>query len=72
MKGSWPTGLAAGKGPSRYGRNAAHWQRLDEGCSLAQLMARPDYVLPGLPLLFVLAAGSSYRDRFLEEELLRG
>ncbi len=68
--GRWPDKVSS-TGPKRYGKDAAHWVRADESCSLQQTLKAPGHVIPGLPLLWVVARGTIYRDRFLSEELTR-
>jgi hypothetical protein len=67
MYGGWPD--AQEDEPRRYGAGAAHWERVAESSTLADLLALPDLVIPGIPVLFVLAKGTSFRERFLEGEL---
>lgn len=67
MYGGWPD--AQEDEPRRYGAGAAHWERVAESITLADLLALPDLVIPGIPVLFVLAKGTSFRERFLEGEL---
>ncbi len=54
---------------SRYGEKAARWQAADPSLTLGQLLSKPDYVIPGLPLLFAVAKGTEYRTRFLSQQL---
>jgi hypothetical protein len=35
----------------------------DENYTLAELLKRPDYVMPGVPLLFIVAKGGSFHKR---------
>lgn len=65
--GSWPEKEEAG--PQRYGPRAAGWVRVREAWTLGQALAREDHVIPGIPVFFVLAAGSDFRERFLEGDL---
>lgn len=62
--GGWPADVTD-EGPSAYGRKAARWRRLREDITLAQLLAKKDYVVPGVPVVFVVARGTAYYDRFL-------
>lgn len=59
----------AEEGPRRYGPNTAGWVRVQEGWSLADVLARPDHIIPGVPAFFVLAKGTDFRQRFLEGDL---
>jgi hypothetical protein len=51
----------------RYGDKAAKWQLVDENLTLIDLMKKQDYVVPGVPLLFIVAKGTEYRERFLSQ-----
>ncbi|KAL6747191.1 hypothetical protein V8C86DRAFT_2916866 [Haematococcus lacustris] len=64
--GSWPEDAEA-SGPNRYGANASKWVVCRESWTVRELLSRPDHVVPGVPLLFALAKGSAYRQRFLEK-----
>jgi hypothetical protein len=61
----WPPGVEAAP-PARYGPRAARWVRVDEGEALGGVLGRGDCVVPGVPVFFVLAAGTAFRERFLE------
>ncbi|GFH20093.1 structural maintenance of chromosomes protein, partial [Haematococcus lacustris] len=50
-----------------YGANASKWVVCRESWTVRELLSRPDHVVPGVPLLFALAKGSAYRQRFLEK-----
>lgn len=57
--------------PQRYGKNAARWVRADEHLSLREVLSRPDHVIPGIPVFFLVARGTVFRERFLTEEMKR-
>ena len=66
MAGKWPEGVDRdAEGPKRYGPEAARWCRVDERQSLKDALLEPGHVVPGLPLFWVVAKGTEYRDRFL-------
>ena len=66
LHGGWPDGVRATP-PERYGPRAASWVRVeDEGQPLGALLARPDMVVPGVPVFFVLSRGTAFRERWLE------
>ena len=67
LHGGWPAG-AAHTAPQRYGPHAARWVRAREQATLAELLAAPDFVVPGVPVFFVVAAETVYRDRFLASD----
>ena len=64
LHGGWPE-TGEEEGPQRYGSKAADWQRVREQQTLGSLLSRADYVVPGVPLLFVTAKGTDFRERFL-------
>ncbi len=67
LHGGWPAG-ASDAGPQRYGARAARWVRVDPAATLGAVLAAPDHVVPGVPVFFVVAAGTAFRDRFLAAE----
>lgn len=67
LHGGWPAG-AAHTAPQRYGPHAARWVRAREQATLAELLAAPDCVVPGVPVFFVVAQGTIYRDQFLASD----
>lgn len=67
LHGGWPE--ARDEGPKRYGPDAAGWVRVREGWALADALGRPDHVVPGIPVFFVLAKGTDFRERFLSEDM---
>lgn len=71
MNGQWPEWTKEEAAPSRYGQNASHWMAVQEDCSLQQVLLQPDHIVPGVPLFWVLAKGTAYKERFLAEELKR-
>jgi hypothetical protein len=42
--------------------------RVDPAATLGAVLAAPDHVVPGVPVFFVVAAGTAFRDRFLAAE----
>lgn len=73
LAGSWPEVNKPGEkgGPQRYGQQASHWVCVEQEQSLREVLLQPDHIVPGLPLFWVVAAGTDYRTRFLAEELQR-
>eukprot|EP00798_Chlamydomonas_sp_ICE-L_P019966 gene19966-26676_t len=65
MQGRWPEDFTD-SGPTRFGEKASKWKRVEEALTLGEVMQRPDYVCPGLPVFFVVAADTVYRKRFLD------
>lgn len=53
--------------PSRYGKRAAKWIKVDESAQLQDIWRRPDHVIPGLPAFFLVAKGTDFREHFLAE-----
>ncbi|PNW80046.1 hypothetical protein CHLRE_08g375650v5 [Chlamydomonas reinhardtii] len=67
MQGRWPTGLdAAAGGPEKYGSRAARMRRINPKHTLRQVLAQEDHVVAGVPLFFVVAKGTPFREAFLE------
>ena len=54
--------------PSRYGEKAARWIEVDANHLLQDILQRGDYVIPGIPALFVVARETDFRERFLSQE----
>ncbi|KAL6779418.1 CNS1 [Auxenochlorella protothecoides x Auxenochlorella symbiontica] len=67
LYGGWPE--VRDEGPSRYGPNAATWQRVEEGWTLEQALARADHVVPGIPVFFILSSSTPYKARFLSGDI---
>ena len=61
----WPSGFQD-KGPQRYGENASRPIRIKGHLMLREVLQRKDYIVPGLPVFFILAKGTAFRDKFLE------
>jgi len=59
LHGGWPAG-ASDAGPQRYGARAARWVRVDPAATLGAVLAAPDHVVPGVPVFFVVAAGTAF------------
>ncbi|KAK9813825.1 hypothetical protein WJX73_000343 [Symbiochloris irregularis] len=68
LHGGWPEGIQE-EGPKRYGPKAAHWIAIDDACSLKDILDRKDYVVPGVPVFFVVARDSEFQTRFLKDDL---
>ena len=56
-------------GPKRFGTEAAEWVRVDETDALGEVLQRPDYVIPGIPVFFVVAKDTEFRRRFLANDV---
>lgn len=68
MAGRWPEGLdREAEGPRRYGKDVARWAKADEKKSLGEVLLAPDHIVAGVPLFWVVARGTEYRERFLAE-----
>ena len=67
LHGGWPE--VEEQGPARYGAKAAGWVRVNEKWTLADALGRPDHVVPGIPVFFVLAKGSPFRQQFLDNDV---
>ena len=68
LHSGWPKDAAQEAGPSRYGPRAARWVPVKEHAALHEVLRSPDYVIPGVPVFFVVAAGTAFRERFLADE----
>lgn len=63
LHGGWPQVLE--EGPARYGDKAAKWVRVKEDWTLGEALSKADHVVPGVPVFFVLAADTPFRESFL-------
>ncbi|KAA6430080.1 MAG: hypothetical protein FRX49_00511 [Trebouxia sp. A1-2] len=68
LYGGWPQDLQDAA-PQRYGPKASKWCQVSENLLLGEVLAKPDYVIPGIPVFFVVSKGSNYRERFLSDEI---
>ena len=68
LYGSWPE-TASHREPQRYGPKAARWVKVPDAELLGEVLSRPDYVVPGVPVFFVVATGTHFRERFLSDEV---
>jgi hypothetical protein len=48
----------------RYGTKASRMVRIREDLTFAELLRHPGHVMPGVPVLFVLARDSPFASRF--------
>ena len=69
LYGGWPQEPQTDEGPQRYGKDRSGWVRLKQSSTLAEALQRRDYVVPGVPVFFVVAKGTAYRERFLLEQI---
>lgn len=70
LHGDWPE-LSEDVVLKRHGQGSSHWVTVDENMTLKEILLQPNHIVPGVPLFWVLAQGTTYRDRFLSEELKR-
>ena len=68
LHSGWPKDAPPEEGPSRYGSRAARWVPVRQQATLREVLQRPDYIIPGVPVFFVVAKGTPFRDRFLADE----
>ena len=68
LHSGWPSGHDE-EGPQKYGSKASKPIRVKETSTLAEILQKEDYIIPGVPVFFVLAKGTLFRDRFLESVL---
>lgn len=55
----------------RLGATYVHDLCMLQGQTLAEILSRPDYVVHGIPVFFVVAKGSRFAERFLSEDAYR-
>ncbi|KAK9806833.1 hypothetical protein WJX72_004164 [[Myrmecia] bisecta] len=68
LHGRWPEGVSE-QGPARYGSAAAQWVSVsDQAARLSDVLRKPDYVVPGIPVFFLVAEGTAFRERFVTGE----
>lgn len=65
LHGGWPEGAQHSE-VLRYGPNAVRPVLVDPEKTLGEVLKEDGHVVPGVPVFFVLARGSEYRERFLE------
>lgn len=68
LYGGWPQDLKDAA-PQRYGPKASKWCIVKQASLLGEILSKPDYVIPGIPVFFVVSRGSEYRKRFLSDEV---
>lgn len=68
LYGGWPQDLKD-VAPQRYGPHASKWRKVDESKLLGELLSQPDYVIPGIPVFFIVSKRTDYRERFLSDEI---
>jgi tetratricopeptide (TPR) repeat protein len=62
--GGWPS--VSSEGPDRL---EAKWVKVNPKHTLGQVLSRSDYVVPGIPVFFVLTPNTPGRETFLKGEL---
>eukprot|EP01025_Chloroclados_australasicus_P045246 TRINITY_DN4939_c0_g2_i1.p1 TRINITY_DN4939_c0_g2~~TRINITY_DN4939_c0_g2_i1.p1 ORF type:complete len:393 (-),score=32.44 TRINITY_DN4939_c0_g2_i1:375-1553(-) len=67
LQGQWPKSFQD-SGPQRYGTNSSTWKLVNQNFKLINILQQSDYVIPGLPVFFVVAKNTAYRDRFLQTD----
>lgn len=65
LQGSWPGGREWDP-VRRYGPQAVRPVLVDPRKPLGDVLREEGHVIPGIPVFFVLARGTEYRDKFLE------
>jgi tetratricopeptide (TPR) repeat protein len=65
--GGWPS--VVDEGPERYGSQGATWVRVNEKHSLGEVISREDHVIPGVPVFFILAKTTPFRESFLAGDI---
>ena len=68
LHGGWPErGRQAA--PQRYGAKAARWISVAEDEPLGAVLGHEEYIIPGLPVFFIVPAKSHIEKQLLENEL---
>lgn len=68
LHSGWPKREDEEAMPSPYGKQAAKWVRIAEERSLQTILRQPGHVIPGVPVFFIVASGSNFRDALLSED----
>ncbi|KAK9861558.1 hypothetical protein WJX84_002300 [Apatococcus fuscideae] len=68
LYGGWPE---SGKqeAPQRYGPKAAQWVAVAQDEPLGAVLSSEDYIIPGLPVFFIVPADSHVEKQLLSNEL---
>ena len=43
-----------------------HWVRVDLDCMLGEVLMHPGYVVPGIPMMYIVSRASDFYSTFLE------
>ena len=62
--GGWPS--VSNEGPNRL---EAKWIKVNPKHTLGEVLSRGDHVVPGIPVFFVLAKSTPFKDNFLKSEI---
>lgn len=65
--GGWPP--IVDEGPQRYGEKRARWVKVDESDSLGDVLHHEDNIIPGVPVFFILAESTPFRQSFLDGDI---
>ena len=67
LYGGWPS--IVDEGPERYGSRSARWVRVMDKQSLGDVLESSDYVIPGVPVFFILSHTTPFKDTFLDGDI---
>lgn len=67
LYGGWPS--VGDNGPQRYGAQASEFVKVDEKLTLGDILSRRDFVVPGVPVFFVLAMDTPFKQQFINAEI---
>ena len=67
LHGEWPE--SGKQPPQRYGPKAAQWVAVAQDEPLGAVLSSEDYVIPGLPVFFIVPAASHVEKQLLSNEL---
>lgn len=65
--GGWPS--VVDEGPNRYGQKQASWVRVNERHTLGSVISKDDHVIPGVPVFFILAKSTPFKESFLRGDI---
>eukprot|EP00892_Ulva_mutabilis_P003530 jgi/Ulvmu1/1549/UM110_0012.1 len=65
LQEQFPSGYVE-SGCQKYGPKTSAMVPVPEDITFAELLTRPDHVMPGVPVLFVVPHGTAFYDRFLK------
>ncbi|KAK9854202.1 hypothetical protein WJX84_000317 [Apatococcus fuscideae] len=68
LHAGWPEN-GRQEAPQRYGAKAARWMHVEQDEPLGAVLSNDDYIVPGLPVFFIVPDQSRIQKQLLENEL---